>query len=184
LVEDVFRGHQLGEAGRKDQLVGITLEQHGAVLGIDQNGVRRTNIWLVFFLRVLFLDLMRRSGRAFMRGTRRVGRRRDGDSAKAARKEGYYCPTSKGKISQTHHQPSFTAGASGDCSAIRRSCGGKMRLSKGHDRPGSQPGHHSASGRWPKPAKRPARYRRLTRAHERSAAEWRLQTRWSRPLLQ
>ena len=57
LVEHVFGGHQLGEAGREDELVGVALEQHAAVLGVDQDGVRRADRRLVlvagrfFFLR-------------------------------------------------------------------------------------------------------------------------------------
>ena len=39
LMEDVFRRHQLGEAGRRDQRVGLVLVEHAAVLG-DQDGVR------------------------------------------------------------------------------------------------------------------------------------------------
>src|SRR5690349_19666878 len=111
LVENVFRGHQFGEAGRKDQLVSVTLVQYGAVFSIDQDGVRSRDIWLVFFLHVLFLNLMRRSGCAFIRRTGCVGRRCDGDSTKAACKKGYHRPTPKGKIWQAHHRASFTTSA-------------------------------------------------------------------------
>ncbi len=55
-VEHVFGGHQLGEAGREDQLVGVALEQHAAVLGVDQDGMRRADRRLVLVAgHVLFL---------------------------------------------------------------------------------------------------------------------------------
>ena len=44
LVEHVFRGHQLGEARREDQLVGVALEQHAAVFRVDQDRVRRGDL--------------------------------------------------------------------------------------------------------------------------------------------
>jgi hypothetical protein len=68
-VEDVFGGHQLGEAGRVDQLIGVALEQHAAAFCFDQDGVRRADIGLVF------LDLfpLRQRGRGQQRqaGSRR-----------------------------------------------------------------------------------------------------------------
>ena len=39
LVEHHLRGHQLGEAGRRNQVVGPLLEQHAAAVGVDQDGV-------------------------------------------------------------------------------------------------------------------------------------------------
>src|SRR5471032_1008044 len=46
-VEHVFGGHQLGETGREDELVGVALEQHAAVFSVDQDRVRRADDRLV-----------------------------------------------------------------------------------------------------------------------------------------
>ena len=43
LVEDEFDRHQLGEARRENELVGVALEQHVAVFGVDQDGMRRAD---------------------------------------------------------------------------------------------------------------------------------------------
>ena len=40
LVEHDLRGHQLGEARRRNELVGALFEQHAAAVGIDQDRVR------------------------------------------------------------------------------------------------------------------------------------------------
>ena len=60
LVEHVFGRHQLGETGRKNQFVGVALEQHAAVLGVDQDGVRRRDLRLVLLAAEVLLGLRQR----------------------------------------------------------------------------------------------------------------------------
>jgi len=36
LIEQVFKRHQLGEAGRRHQLIAILLEQHAVAVGVEQ----------------------------------------------------------------------------------------------------------------------------------------------------
>ena len=46
LVEHDLRGHQLGQARGRDQLVGVRLEQDRAAFGIDQDRGRRRGVEL------------------------------------------------------------------------------------------------------------------------------------------
>ena len=126
LVEDVFGGHQLGEAGRIDQLVGVALEQHRAVIAVDQDRVRRGDRRLVLLGRLLL-------GRSFLR--RRRGfffrRRGKGDGAETDDQGRRHQPSSELNIPNGHAQRSCRPARAG---AYQRRCGGKLRLSKGRGR--------------------------------------------------
>ena len=50
LVQHHFRGHQLGQAGGRRQLIGVLLEQHAAAFGIDQDRGRRRRLEAVVLL--------------------------------------------------------------------------------------------------------------------------------------
>ena len=135
-MEDVFRRHQLGEAGRKNQFVGIAFEQHAAVLGVDQHGMRRAD------RRFVLARLALLGGQA---GTGLVGkargrpvRRRRGKGRTRSRRPASLPRARSGHLKhpQRHRStfPAVNRTVPHRCGIVRRRCGGKLRLSKGRGR--------------------------------------------------
>src|SRR5271169_4169106 len=86
-------------------MVGIALEQHAAVLRVDEDGVRRGDRRLVFVARRVFLLRDRGCGLGWLRLRRSKGERAEGDEQGRCRQEPSDCVMPK-----DHHQRSL-AGA-------------------------------------------------------------------------